>query len=324
LFRQPTGSKVPPRITVVFWIIKILTTAMGEAVSDYLVHGYNPYAAVLAGFVAFAIAILIQFRAAAYVPWTYWLAVLMVAVFGTMAADVLHVEFGVPYVVSTVVFAVALVAIFGTWSRIEGTLSIHSITTSRRELFYWLAVLATFAMGTATGDLAAYTAKLGFLSAGLLFACSLSPPGDRLAFFQSQLGSGVLDRIRPDTAAWRIVRRLDGQIQDGRRPRDRRRGCGARALRIDRRPGHLGHVSHRGADPRSVDRRAPGRRSFELNRGQVFSPAFPSLRRACVGRTMVADDRRSTSAFVWPAGSVPDPSAVCRPFDFAPAAPRVR
>ena len=112
LFRQPTGSKVPPRITVLFWIIKILTTAMGEAVSDYLVHGYNPYAAVLAGFVAFAIAILIQFRAVAYVPWIYWLAVLMVAVFGTMAADVLHVEFGVPYVASTVVFAVALVAIF--------------------------------------------------------------------------------------------------------------------------------------------------------------------------------------------------------------------
>jgi uncharacterized membrane-anchored protein len=183
LFRQPTGSKVPPRITVVFWIIKILTTAMGEAVSDYLVHGYNPYAAVLAGFVAFAIAILIQFRAAAYVPWIYWLAVLMVAVFGTMAADVLHVEFGVPYVASTVVFAVALVAIFGTWSRIEGTLSIHSITTSRREMFYWLAVLATFAMGTATGDLAAYTAKLGFLSAGILFACLFLLPAIAWRFF---------------------------------------------------------------------------------------------------------------------------------------------
>ena len=183
LFGQPTGSKVPPRITVVFWIIKILTTAMGEAVSDYLVHGYNPYAAVFAGFVAFAIAILIQFRAAAYVPWIYWLAVLMVAVFGTMAADVLHVEFGVPYVASTVFFAVALVAIFGTWSRIEGTLSIHSITTSRREIFYWLAVLATFAMGTATGDLAAYSATLGFLSAGILFACLFLLPAIAWRFF---------------------------------------------------------------------------------------------------------------------------------------------
>ena len=183
LFRQPGGSKVPPRITVLFWIIKILTTAMGEAVSDYLVHGYNPYAAVFGGFVAFAIAILIQFRAAAYVPWTYWLAVLMVAVFGTMAADVLHVEFGVPYVASAVVFAVALAAIFGTWSRVEGTLSIHSITTSRRELFYWLAVLATFAMGTATGDLAAYTANLGFLSAGILFGALFLLPAIAWRFF---------------------------------------------------------------------------------------------------------------------------------------------
>jgi uncharacterized membrane-anchored protein len=100
-----------------------------------------------------------------------------------MAADVLHVEFGVPYVASTVLFAVALVAIFTTWSRVEGTLSIHSITTSRRETFYWLAVLATFAMGTATGDLAAYTAKLGFLSAGVLFACLFLLPAIAWRFF---------------------------------------------------------------------------------------------------------------------------------------------
>ena len=183
LFRQPAGSKVPPRITVVFWIIKILTTAMGEAVSDYLVHGYNPYAAVFAGFVGFVVAMLIQYHARVYVPWIYWLAVLMVAVFGTMAADVLHVEFGVPYVASTVFFAVALVVIFGTWSRVEGTLSIHSITTLRRETFYWLAVLATFAMGTAAGDLAAYTAKLGFLSAGLLFAGLFLLPAIAWRFF---------------------------------------------------------------------------------------------------------------------------------------------
>jgi uncharacterized membrane-anchored protein len=174
---------VPPRITAVFWIIKILTTAMGESVSDYLVHGYNPYAAVLLGFVAFVIAIVLQYRTATYVPWTYWLAVLMVAVFGTMAADVLHVEFGVPYVASAALFAVALVVIFTAWSRIEGTLSIHSITTTRRETFYWLAVLATFAMGTATGDLTAYTAQLGFLSSGLLFAVAFLLPAIAWRFF---------------------------------------------------------------------------------------------------------------------------------------------
>jgi uncharacterized membrane-anchored protein len=183
LVRQPTGTKVPPRITAVFWIIKILTTAMGESVSDYLVHGYNPYAAVLVGFVAFVIAIVLQYRTATYVPWTYWLAVLMVAVFGTMAADVLHVEFGVPYVASASLFAVGLVVIFTAWSRVEGTLSIHSISTTRRETFYWLAVLATFAMGTATGDLSAYTAQLGFLSSGLLFAAAFLLPAIAWRFF---------------------------------------------------------------------------------------------------------------------------------------------
>src|SRR5882757_1715406 len=169
-------SKVPA-ITVYFWIIKILTTAMGEATSDYMVHRLNPYLAVGLGFVAFVVAMALQFRAPRYVPWIYWLAVLMVAVFGTMAADVLHVEFGVPYVVSSLVFAIGLAVVFGAWYRSEGTLSIHSIYTRRRETFYWAAVLATFAMGTALGDLAAYTLHLGFLTAGLVFAVAFVIPG---------------------------------------------------------------------------------------------------------------------------------------------------
>ena len=166
-----------PRVTVYFWIIKILTTAMGESTSDYLVHRYNPYVAVVAGYLAFAVALGIQFSLSTYVPWAYWLAVLMVAVFGTMAADVLHVEFHVPYIASTILFGIALAVVFVTWSRSEKTLSIHSIYTRRRETFYWAAVLATFAMGTAAGDLAAYTAKLGFLSAGLIFTVIFALPG---------------------------------------------------------------------------------------------------------------------------------------------------
>ncbi len=166
-----------PEIAVIFWVIKILTTAMGEATSDYLVHGFNPYLAVTGGFFAFVAAMAIQLRMPAYVPWAYWLAVLMVAVFGTMAADVLHVEFRVPYAVSTIAFAVVLTVVFTAWYRSEGTLSIHSIDTRRRELFYWAAVLATFALGTAAGDLAAYTARLGFLSAGVLFAVLFAIPG---------------------------------------------------------------------------------------------------------------------------------------------------
>ena len=164
-------------VTVFFWLIKILTTAMGESISDYLVHGYNPYLAVTGGFVCFVIAMTIQLRTRRYLSWAYWLAVSMVAVFGTMAADVLHVEFHVPYIASTILFAIALIVVFATWYRSEGTLSIHSINTRRRELFYWAAVLATFAMGTAAGDLAAYTARLGFLPAGLLFAALFVLPG---------------------------------------------------------------------------------------------------------------------------------------------------
>jgi uncharacterized membrane-anchored protein len=177
-------SKVP-QVTLYFWIIKILTTATGEAMSDYLVHRLNPYLAVAVGFVAFVIAMAMQLKARRYMPWVYWLAVLMVAVFGTMAADVLHIEFGLPYVVSTILFAVALVVVFTLWQRSEHTLSIHSIVTRRRELFYWAAVLATFAMGTALGDLTAYTAKLGFESSGIIFAVAFLIPAIAYRFFNA-------------------------------------------------------------------------------------------------------------------------------------------
>lgn len=166
-----------PEVTVFFWIIKLLTTAMGESVSDYLVFTYNPYVVVLAGFVCFLAALGLQFAVRRYIPAVYWLAVLMVAVFGTMAADVTHVVLGVPYVASTTAFILALGIIFFLWKRTEGTLSIHSINTQRRELFYWATVLATFALGTAAGDLAAYSANLGFLAAGILFAVVFAVPG---------------------------------------------------------------------------------------------------------------------------------------------------
>ena len=177
LLRTPVALKVPARVAAMFWAIKLLTTAFGESTSDYLVHNVNPYLAVIGGFVLFAVAMTLQLRVNRYVPGVYWLAVAMVALFGTMAADVLHVEFGVPYIASTILFAVMLIAVFWWWSRVEPTLSIHSITTERRELFYWAAVLATFAMGTALGDLAAYTVNLGFLSAGVVFAVLFALPG---------------------------------------------------------------------------------------------------------------------------------------------------
>jgi uncharacterized membrane-anchored protein len=164
---EPLAAKVP-EITALFWVIKILTTGMGEATSDFLAKG-NLVVAGVAGFAGFAVALWLQFRVRRYVAVVYWLAVAMVAVFGTMAADGLHVGLGIPYIVTTVFYAAVLAAVFILGHRSEGTLSIHSITTRRRETYYWLAVLATFALGTATGDLTAMTLHLGFLASGILF-----------------------------------------------------------------------------------------------------------------------------------------------------------
>src|SRR5215475_1185581 len=160
-------SKVP-EVTAYFWIVKALTTAMGESTSDFLVHSLVPEVAVVLGGIAFCVALYLQFVKDRYVPWAYWLAVAMVGVFGTMAADVLHVGLGVPYLVSTIFYALVLAAVFRTWYRMEGTLSIHSITTPRRELFYWAAVLATFALGTAAGDMTAHTLGIGYFGSILL------------------------------------------------------------------------------------------------------------------------------------------------------------
>src|SRR5580704_10558071 len=149
---------------------------MGESTSDYLVHRLNPEIAVLLGFAGFLAALTLQFSMRRYVAWTYWLAVVGVGVFGTMAADVLHVGFSVPYAVSSVLYALMLVAVFVTWQKTEGTLSIHSVDTPRREAFYWAAVVATFAMGTALGDLSAITLHLGYFGSGLLFASVIAIP----------------------------------------------------------------------------------------------------------------------------------------------------
>ncbi len=170
------GALRVPEITVAFWVIKALSTAMGEATSDYLVHAMAPVLAVLLGFAVFVVALVLQFRVGRYVAWTYWFAVVMVGIFGTMAADVLHVGFGVPYTASTVLYALVLIAVFVAWQRTEKTLSIHSIDTPRREAFYWATVVATFAMGTALGDFTAYTLHLGYFPSAIIFAAVITIP----------------------------------------------------------------------------------------------------------------------------------------------------
>jgi len=172
---RPMLSKVP-EVTAAFWVTKVLTTGMGETTADYLVHQIDPPLAVgLAGLGLLAI-LLLQFALRRYVAWVYWLAVVLVSIFGTMAADAVHVGLGIPYLVSTVAFALALAALFLAWRTTEKSLSIHSVVTRRREAFYWATVLTTFALGTATGDLTAMAFGLGYLASGIVFAVLIAIP----------------------------------------------------------------------------------------------------------------------------------------------------
>jgi uncharacterized membrane-anchored protein len=172
--REPLAAKVP-EIGLLFWVIKVLTTGMGEATSDYLGNSQVILAGVI-GVGGFVLALWLQFRAPRYQAFTYWFAVMMVAVFGTMVADGLHVALNLPYAFTTAFYAVAVGVIFYRWHRSEGTLDIHSITTRRRETYYWVTVLATFALGTAAGDLTANSMHLGYFASGLLFAAVIAVP----------------------------------------------------------------------------------------------------------------------------------------------------
>src|SRR6266850_2613099 len=160
-----------PHITLWFWIIKVMSTTVGETGADYLaVHvGLGP---LVTGAVMTALliaAMILQLRADRYVPWVYWLAVVLVSVVGTQITDALTDGFGISLYLSTFVFAAALAAIFIAWYSQEGTLSIRSIFTRRRELFYWAAILCTFALGTAAGDLATEALGLGFQVGVMVF-----------------------------------------------------------------------------------------------------------------------------------------------------------
>ncbi|OIJ64278.1 membrane protein [Streptomyces mangrovisoli] len=168
------ANKVP-QVTAYFWIIKVLTTGMGETASDLLAHVFGPIPAVALGGLVLVVSLAVQFAVRRYIAWVYWTAVVMVSVFGTMAADVLHVGLGVPYAVSTPLFVVVLAAVFALWYAVERTLSIHSVRTRRREAFYWAAVLATFALGTAAGDLTA-SDGFGYLGSIALFGAAICVP----------------------------------------------------------------------------------------------------------------------------------------------------
>ncbi|HEY1540380.1 MAG TPA: hypothetical protein VGF63_13335 [Solirubrobacteraceae bacterium] len=201
----PLAAKVP-EITVLFWIVKVLTTGMGEAMSDFLGQNSVP----LAGFVGvfgFWFAMRLQLRQRTYRAPIYWFAVMMVAVFGTMVADGVHDGAGLPYSITTPLYALLVAAVFWRWHRSEGTLSIHSITTRRREAYYWTAVLGTFALGTAAGDLTAIQLDLGFLTSAVLFAAAIAIPA--LLWWR-----GKLNPILAFWAAYVVTRPLGASFAD--------------------------------------------------------------------------------------------------------------
>jgi uncharacterized membrane-anchored protein len=172
--RHPLAVKVP-EITLIFWVLKLLTTGMGEAMSDFMGQHSVPIAGAV-GVLGLAFALWLQLRTPVYKAAIYWFAVMMVAVFGTMIADGIRDGAGLPYAVTTPMFAIMVAATFWFWYRKEGTLSIHSINTRRREKFYWAAVLGTFALGTAAVDLTAYSLNLGFWESAILFAAVFAVP----------------------------------------------------------------------------------------------------------------------------------------------------
>jgi uncharacterized membrane-anchored protein len=205
IFAEPVAAKVP-EVIFLFWVVKILTTAGGEAVSDYLKTWGN-----IAGggteVVLFVIGLVLQFGTRRYRAIAYWLLAYSIAIFGTGVSDFLHLDVGIPYVGTTLLWAIVLAAIFFVWHQSERTLSIHSITTRRRELFYWATVFATFALGTALGDFTATTLGLGYLASGLLFSAIILIP----AFAWWRLG---MNGVVAFWAAYVVTRPLGASFAD--------------------------------------------------------------------------------------------------------------
>jgi uncharacterized membrane-anchored protein len=175
-FAEPVAAKVP-EITFLFWVIKILTTAGGEATSDYLALDLG--SRFVAGCIEagiLVIGLVWQFRTRRYKAAAYWFLAYAIAIFGTGVSDALHLFVGIPYAGTTALWAIVLALVFWLWYRSEHTLSIHSIFTTRREIYYWCVVFSTFALGTALGDFTATAAHLGYLASGIMFGVVILIP----------------------------------------------------------------------------------------------------------------------------------------------------
>lgn len=204
----PGLSKVP-EVTIYFWIIKILATTVGETAADYLNIGLGlglQMTSVIT-VVLLIVALFAQFAVDRYIPALYWWCVLVISVTGTLITDNLTDRFGVPLTYSTILFAVLLAVVLTSWYLTERTLSIHSIRTRRREGFYWAAILATFALGTAAGDLVAERFALGYLPSLLLFAGIIGVVA--AAYFTFRVGA-----VAAFWAAYVLTRPLGASLGD--------------------------------------------------------------------------------------------------------------
>jgi len=174
IFPAPAAAKVP-EVIFLFWVVKVLTTAGGEATSDYLKTLGNIKGGGVE-VVLFVAGLVLQYSTRRYRAFAYWFLAFAIAIFGTGVADFLHLDVHIPYAGTTLMWAVILAVIFWLWQHSEGTLSIHSVTTQRRESFYWATVFATFALGTALGDFTATSLHLGYLASGILFGVVILLP----------------------------------------------------------------------------------------------------------------------------------------------------
>ncbi len=161
-----------PKVTIDFWLIKLMAVTVGETAADYLAVnlGLGLTTTSLIMTAVLIMALVLQFARKRYVPWAYWIVVVLISIVGTLITDNLVDNFGIHLETTTAWFTVALIVTFVIWYAYEGTLSIHTIFTTQREVFYWLAILFTFSLGTAAGDLLAESFDLGYLTTGLIFA----------------------------------------------------------------------------------------------------------------------------------------------------------
>ncbi len=204
----PVQNRVP-KVTVDFWLIKLMAVTVGETAADFmsldLGFGLSTTSWILSAVLAIALAL--QFAQQKYVPWVYWLAVVLISVVGTLITDNLVDNYGISLEATSIFFSAALAATFAVWYAVEKTLSIHTIYTTRREAFYWLAILFTFALGTAVGDLTAEILGFGYLQTGLIFGAIIAA----IAFAYYVLG---IDAILAFWLAYILTRPMGASFGD--------------------------------------------------------------------------------------------------------------